>query len=264
MSDFQKKRSREREKRKKMIVSIIVIWTLFALAAIAVWRFVVKPMLTNSLISVSSEFGQQNISGLQVGDTLTFGRYEQDNNDANGKEPIEWIILKKKGRSCLLISRYVLDCQQYQKYYTITTWESSELRKWLNKDFMSTAFSADEQKLICKTKVTADANPYFQTEVGNDTKDNIFCLSIVEANTYFSSDELRKSAPTDYAIAQETSAREGYYTTERRATEPWWLRTPGNFKITAAYVKYDGSIADNGTSVESLRFVRPALWINLG
>lgn len=264
MSDSQKKRSRKRAKRKKMIVSLLVVWTLFALAAIAVWWFVVKPMLAENGKDAFGLSSQQSIQGLQVGDTLTFGKYEQDDNDANGKEPIEWIILEKKGRSCLLISRYALDCKPYHKYYTATTWESSELRKWLNNDFLSTAFSADEQNLIRKTTVTADENPYFQTPVGNDTKDKIFCLSIVEVNKYFSSDGLRTSAPTDYAIAQESSASENLFTTEREATCSWWLRTSGNFKVTAAYVKKDGSIADNGTDVRALRFIRPALWVNLG
>ena len=30
----------------------------------------------------------------EKGDTVTFGRYEQDNNPGNGPEPIDWIVLR--------------------------------------------------------------------------------------------------------------------------------------------------------------------------
>ena len=36
---------------------------------------------------------------LQRGDIVVFGSYEQDNNPANGQEPIEWIILADDGRT---------------------------------------------------------------------------------------------------------------------------------------------------------------------
>ena len=31
-----------------------------------------------------------------IGDILTFGRYEQDDNEENGPEEIEWIVLDAK------------------------------------------------------------------------------------------------------------------------------------------------------------------------
>lgn len=273
MPDSNNRKSRKKAKRRKMILTLVILWTLFVLAAIAVWWFVVKPMLAENGKDAFGLSNQQSIQGLQVGDTLTFGKYEQDDNDANGKEPIEWIILEKKGRSCLLISKYALDCQRYQKWNTQTTWESTDLRKWLNDDFISTAFSADEQQLIRKTTVTADANPYFQKNVGNDTKDKIFCLSIVEANKYFSSDESRKCIPTEHAITQGPSDDDDYYIIEKdqkeiavlqRDSVSWWLRTTGAGQALAAYVRYDGTIYDRGTNVDRKCYIRPAMWVNLG
>ena len=47
-----------------------------------------------------------NNSGLKVGDSFTFGSYEQDNDLNNGTEPIEWQVLAIENNRALLISRY--------------------------------------------------------------------------------------------------------------------------------------------------------------
>ena len=38
----------------------------------------------------------------KIGDVVTFGTYEQDNDNTNGKEPIEWIILNKTEKNAFL------------------------------------------------------------------------------------------------------------------------------------------------------------------
>ena len=46
---------------------------------------------------------------LKTEETIFFGKYEQDNNLENGKEPIEWIILETQDGKSLLISKYGLE-----------------------------------------------------------------------------------------------------------------------------------------------------------
>ncbi len=201
---------------------------------------------------------------LSVGSTVFFGSYEQDNNTANGKEDIEWIVLAKEGNKVLVISKYALDCQKYYSTFTDVTWETCSLRKWLNGTFLNAAFSSEEQNRIISTTVTADRNPSCSTSPGNNTTDKVFLLSITEANKYFSSDEARKCAPTDYAIAQGAYARSSY-TTGGRATCCWWLRSPGCNTTYAADVYFGGSVCYYGDSVSyDNDAVRPALWIDLG
>ena len=203
------------------------------------------------------------IKNIKVGDTYKFGSYEQDNKTSNGKEEIEWIVLDKDGMSLLLISKYALDCQQYNTSY-INAWETCSLRKWLNGTFLSAAFSSEEQNSIISSTVTADKNPSYSTSPGNNTTDKVFLLSITEVNKYFSSDEARKCAPTDYAIAQGAWTNDSYKT-GGRATCWWWLRSPGYFSDLAAGVHVDGSVTDLGGNVLDCSVaVRPALWINLG
>lgn len=209
---------------------------------------------------------QEKLKNADVGSYVTFGAYEQDNNNSNGKEDVEWLVLAKEGNKVLVVSKYALDCQQYNTSLTDVTWETCPLRKWLNGTFINNAFSAEEKKMIPTVSVIAYSNPNdnYRTRPGNDTKDMVFLLSITEANMYFTSDEARKCAPTDYAIAQGACASD-YYKTGGRATCCWWLRSPGSSQNTATGVNFVGGVNGNGVNVNcGLYAVRPALWITLG
>ena len=63
-----------------------------------------------------------------VGNTVYFGRYEQDNNTANGKERIQWRILARDGNYALLLAEYSLDAQPYNTVSKDVTWETCTLR----------------------------------------------------------------------------------------------------------------------------------------
>ena len=220
--------------------------------------------LENCYIGKYGEEKWNKIKNIKVGDTYTFGAYEQDNSTSNGKEAIEWTVLDKDGMSLLLISKQALDCQQYNTSYTDVTWESCSLRKWMNGTFLNKAFNAEEQAQIQNTTVSADKNPEYNTNPGNATTDKVFLLSINEVEKYFNSDEARKCAPTAYAKAQGAYTRDSYKTASGAATCCWWLRSPGVTQISAATVSLDGSVYYYGSSVDSVGYaVRPALWINL-
>ena len=212
-------------------------------------------------------FGKYKIEKLKtasVGDIVYFGAYEQDNNTSNGKEDIEWLVLAKEGNKALLISKYALDRQQYNTSNTDVTWATCSLRKWLNGTFLSKAFSSEEQNSIISSTVTADKNPSYSTSPGNNTTDKVFLLSITEVNKYFNSDDARRCAPTDYAIAHGAGTSDSYKT-GGRATCCWWLRSPGRDSLSVAYVINYGSVYNSGHRVlYADDAVRPALWINLG
>lgn len=197
------------------------------------------------------------IKDVNVGDTYTFGSYEQDNNNSNGKEAIEWQVIAKEGTKILVISKYALDCKEYNTSYTNVTWETCTLRKWLNNEFFSSAFSEEEQAMIPSVTVPADENPYYSTNPGNATQDKVFLLSITEANKYFSPDSARQCKPTEYAVAS------GVWKSDSGNCW-WWLRSPGADQHCAASVLSTGAIADYGYLVYiGDRAVRPALWIDL-
>lgn len=194
----------------------------------------------------------------RVGDFIFFGTYDQDNNPANGKEEIEWKVLSKdENGKMLVISRYALDCREYHSSLTPVTWETSEIRTWLNNDFLNSAFDKVQGKSIIKTTLENTPNNDYKTDGGNSTKDKIFLLSIDEVKRYMPNATLdRICFATKYAEAQGSDL-DGLTRGCR-----WWLRTPGATKTQASFVKIDGFIMQIGAPVNyEKRSVRPAMWV---
>ena len=198
----------------------------------------------------------------KVGNVVKFGHYPQT-KAGNDKTPIDWQVLARDGTKALLISRYALDCQEYNTLYAGVTWETCSLRTWLNGTFKNKAFTGSELNSIVTTNVSADKNPNYSTSAGNATEDQVFLLSITEVSQYFSTYEARKCVPTEYAIAQ------GAYTSSSNTSGGkaicwWWLRSPGYSSSYAAHVHADGSVRYYGYGVYYVDgCVRPALWIDL-
>lgn len=192
-----------------------------------------------------------------IGTYITFGSYEQDNDTANGKEDIEWLVLAKEDNRLLVISRYALDCTSYDAHYTAGIWETCTLRNWLNKNFLNAAFSSMEQTMIPTVTVAADKNPAHGVDYGKATQEKVFLLSITEANNYFKTDSARRCKPTAYAKAR-------FAETNSSGCCRWWLRTPGNELKSAAFTNYDGGVNGEGYLIVSGSIaVRPAMWIEL-
>ena len=188
-------------------------------------------------------------SRIKIGDSYTFGSY--------GNAEIEWQVIDRQDSRILVISKYGLDSKPYNEEYTDVTWESCTLRRWLNNDFIREAFSKEEIAMIPKVKVSADKNPKYDTNPGNATQDQVFLLSIAEANKYFGSSDERQCKPTDYAVSKKVyvAGNGNCY---------WWLRSPGGLQDAAAGVGLDGAVAEDGYSVSrDHAAVRPALWIDL-
>lgn len=196
-----------------------------------------------------------------IGSIIKLGKYEQDNNTSNGSEDIEWIVLAKDIDKMLVISDKAIDCKPYNTSSANVTWETCSLRNWLNNDFINSAFSATEKTMISSVKVSADKNPDYDTDAGNDTEDKVFLLSIEEANRYFNNDSERRCIPTEYAKAN------GAFTFEKDDTSNcfWWLRSQGGYSNkSASVVNSNGTVGKYGNAVDySGDCVRPAMWISL-
>ena len=200
---------------------------------------------------------QTNIipSDVKVGDTVSFGSYEQDGNANNGKEKIEWLVLDKDGAGALLISKYGLDRKPYNNTEEMdVTWETCTLRSWLNNDFLNTAYTTAEKAKIRTTNLVNENNPDYGTAGGNNTDDKVFLLSISEVKKYFASDSARLCKPTAYTVTQGVSVYNDQCW--------WWLRTPGTYSITAANVDDFGGINLNENVRSAACVIRPAIWVD--
>ena len=85
----------------------------------------------------------ESFSKADIGSYVTFGNYVQ-NYSVGPKDPIEWLVISKENNKLLVISRYALDYHCYNKETKSGdfSWEKSDLRAWLNSDFIDEAFNS--------------------------------------------------------------------------------------------------------------------------
>lgn len=190
---------------------------------------------------------KDGLQHLSAGDIVKFGYYEQDNNEENGKEEIEWIVVEADDSKASMISKYSLDYQKYNSFFGEITWGECSLRTWLNDSFYNDAFGAIHQKMIEEAMVIDD-------ETDNITYDRVFLPSLQEAEYIFGprqDSEIRGAAcyPTNYAASKGAGDYDG-----------WWTRTSGYYPEYATFLDSYGIIL--GSKVNDFQYVRPAIVIN--
>ena len=257
-------------KHTPLIVTVAVVLVIAMVIGIwAVSNATGNPTndLTSESTSDSTDDSTESVKSLSelgsvsVGDHFTFGSYPQGTNGE--EQPIEWRVLAVESGKVLVISEKLIDCVFYNETYTDVTWETCTLRKWMNNDFISKAFSSSQKAQIVTVTNQNPNNPEYGTKGGNATQDKIFALSIDEAEKYFGSNDDRMAGPTEYALKNGAST---FYDLSL-STEVmgwWWLRSPGFDSTYAANVDNDGSIDQDGSDSFDIRVaVRPAFWLNL-
>lgn len=183
--------------------------------------------------------------------TIVFGSYPQQNDRA---EAIEWIMLEDNGERVLLLSRYCLASMPWHNSHEAVTWDESDIRAWLNGEFLETAFSEEERATILSAVLNNGDDLNYGTPDGEDTTDSVFLLSVREALHYLDIGN-RTASPSAYAI------RQGAYT-NGSGNCAWWLRSPGMTETSPAYFASAGEIGNRAHEVnETIIGVRPAIWI---
>ena len=207
--------------------------------------------------TVSNDNALLSFPEVDVGSVISFGEYEQNNDLSDGQEDIEWIVLDIVNEKALLLSKYCLDCQQFNNNNLGVTWSGSTLRRWLNGEFLNNSFSDTEQDAIVVSVISNSENQYHAVDGSNDTTDKVFLLNLDEVCKYLPTDSERKGIATEYAIAQGV-----YYSSERTCW--WWLRSLGSRVNLAQGVRSDGSISNGGGNLDgTTEGVRPAMWVDL-
>ena len=217
-----------------------------------------------STITTAPDHNQEKPNGntnsfpdaVKVGDFVPFGTYEQDNDVTNGKETIEWLVLEVRDKKALLLSKYALDLKPYNTKTEDTTWETCDLRAWLNDSFYGTSFTNQEKSRILYTNVKADRSTQSISVAGHDTEDAVFLLSIQEAKRYSAIYDALCDA-TPYVKAQNNVI-------SNKGNAQWWLRSTGYYQNSAAFVNLKGTINETGYLVNGkVIAIRPALWVDI-
>lgn len=195
----------------------------------------------------------------EIGQTVKFGKYEQDANGDNGYEPLEWTVIDRKGNKVFLVSSYCIEKIPYHNELVDITWDKSSLRDWLNTKFIELAFNDYEKSLLTKTYLSNNKNPtYIAPETGKSTFDKVFILSYYEAKHYLKTDDLInvKATETVKALRAHVNSETGYAW--------WWLRTPGSANTSAMTNHFQKQFSAIGYQVNhEVYTVRPCLWVEL-
>jgi serine/threonine protein kinase len=204
---------------------------------------------------------------VSIGDIIPFGGHD-------------WRVLDVQGNYTLILTENVIENRRYHN--TVTTWENSEIRRYLNGDFFNN-FTQTDRDRIRETYVINNDNPWtFQRGVnvpgGNNTTDRIFLLSIDEVVQYFGGSDLLELGKNEsnrngsvaglhfWGIWEDNEiSRARIARNAASLVWWWWLRSPGNSDIIAAHVFTDGSVRVRGGHgiYNGSGGVRPALWLNL-
>ena len=199
----------------------------------------------------SDETAATDLSTLTVGQKdVKFGNYT-------------WRVLDVQDGKALLLTEDIIEFRPYHKSCTEITWADSDIRAYLNSDFITNNFSDEEQQKIVETAVTTPDNKWFNVEGGEDTMDKVFLLSIEEVVQYFGdSGQLENGNPdSEYFIDDEYN--EGRIAYNEGVAEWWFLRSPGGESGRAADMSDVGTIILYGDCTNAGHGTRPALWVSM-
>lgn len=187
----------------------------------------------------AAEITQRLWSHLSVGDQLHFGM-----------RSIPWTILAldDSEKRVLLLCNETYEIIGFQNYH-FRSWDESNMREWLNGEFLERYFGEGDRYLIEHSEITnAHTEKLDGTNIWMDedtTYDDVFLLSL---------DELEDYLPE---------------TTDRRIDNTRWVLRNKHvaFQLGPIYyytVEEDGSIGYTDiTDKRASMNLRPALWINL-
>ncbi|TGY97790.1 hypothetical protein E5329_02740 [Petralouisia muris] len=187
---------------------------------------------------------------VQIGENRYRRVEKSDNNYSYFKwEPIIWKILRADDSELFLMSNEALDAKYYDNSSnTSYDWENSLLRSWLNDTFYNAAFSDTEKSAIINKTVQNEANPSYSTGGGNSTEDNVYLLSIQEAETSVNGFRGDSSATSSREIQSSSYA---CHMGADAGNSRCWLRSPGGSSSYAAIVDKTGRVDRFGSNKSS-------------
>ena len=204
---------------------------------------------------------------MQVGDKIVFSQYE-------------WLVLDIQNGAALIITKEIIEQRPYHDRYVDITWSECSLRKYLNGEFYDKFTATDQLRIMPVINKNPD-NPWYGTTGGEDTKDNIFLLSLEEAVCKYFGDSS--------ALLHNRGAKQRYWFERKDENNSkrdaifkglgwwWWLRTPGRVSVKAVYIwGGSGVVGIQGNNILKCNVggpfhplgdhkggVRPALWLKL-
>lgn len=204
-----------------------------------------------------------------VASTYKSGKYEFDDGTdiVNGEtywfryDLIEWDILTNDGENYYLLSSVLLDNHNFynnyedriinnEKIYS-NNYEYSDIRKWLNEDFYTSAFSFN--------------NKYVEkTTIGNNIEDNVSLLSYQEYLSYGFDNKNGISSTRECKVTEYARAKGAWCSSENdyMFNGSYWTRSSASNYYTAYNVNSGGYISEYAVDGAS-HCARPYITISM-
>ena len=182
-----------------------------------------------------------------IGNTVTFGSYK-------GK-PIEWVVLDKADSKVMLFAKYNFMAERaYNNSQSNVSWEVSDLREWLNNEFLNEAFDESEILAIADTNV----NNFEETDgYQNDTVDKVYILSTADVRKY-------RKVLDKYDAVYKVEWWEKPYVRSGIGTNIW-LRDSYDYGsdvgIYHSFVNHYGEPDSKAITQENAMNIRPVIWL---
>lgn len=234
---------------------------------------------------------------INIGDSVFFGAYEQDNDLSNGYEPIEWKVISVSDDKAVLLSDKILDFSVFKNMNPSLEcnvhWNNSFIRSWLNNEFYNMAFSEKETGYIKESLLEKEENPIDYSRFCDSTYDKVFLLSLSELHEYGFCDEIKFSGNTceerllEHSMKKKEISEEvkegmrcsatayasnklgnmymhDYFTSDGMKSYGWWLRTSGSEKNWVGLIDDEGIVNIEGRlATYPYVGIRPAIKVDL-
>ena len=183
-------------------------------------------------------------SALADAQTVNYGTWK-------GNE-IDWVVLDEKGEYTLLMSKYAICAQQYHQKDVNSSWETCDLKSWLNSEFYNSAFYGESYQIVSPSEVRKGLPDGCSSWAGMDAGSKVFLLT---------QKEIEEFIPNQY----DRVCKAGRYTDlfdlylDSDGFCNYWLRSD-NFDQVTEWVDGYGSITTEFNYYEWVG-VRPCIWV---
>jgi hypothetical protein len=199
--------------------------------------------ITKTITKIVTQRATPKVSLVSTGTIINFGTF--------GGAPLRWRVLDVDTDGVLLLSQYVISAGAYRSDWegkNASRYGSSEIRGWLKKDFIATAFDSTQSAALL-------------THLGGITGgDRAFLLTAEEVEHYFPKASRRRAAP-GVSAAEGVIGLDGSPLRVTGAYSSWWLADAAGDEFSSQLVKPNGKLGSQLVYYPDVG-VRPAIRVD--
>ncbi len=204
--------------------------------------------------SAQEETGAPVSAELAVGDKISLGKID--------KEKLTWTVIAKDMGTALVLCDKVLERRSFGEGGV--HWKDSELRAYLNGEFIDAVFSADEAEKIAEVEHATEIFDFDSyTTLEERSSDRVFLLSTREFFLYVTPiEDLRYGVPAK-SVEEHVYVADVTNSSKYEKACSWDLRDDGEQSqgTVRSINGWDGDVNGYGTGKTDSLHIRPAMWI---